>query len=123
MFISIFASTIPLWFFVCYLVVSFSASLFYSLKAYDIFTDVKDIKDLKWTQKLHQFWFNFLGSSVGWATAFFLVVKIFFITNPLFLWTDIILGIIAFIGITGHLPRSIVGIVVSLGDLVSKIIK
>jgi hypothetical protein len=67
----------------------------------------------------HQFIFNFVGSVMGWCCAYFLIDRI---QNnfPMDLnTTDFVLFILSFLGITGHLPQSLYGIVLSMGNLIN----
>ena len=51
----------------------FISSIFYGLKAFKIFEVNSDDKSVSW--KIHQIWFNFLGSIIGWLAFIFLIVK------------------------------------------------
>ncbi|MBI5591355.1 MAG: hypothetical protein HY881_12820 [Deltaproteobacteria bacterium] len=67
----------------------------------------------------YQFIFNFVGSVMGWCCTYVLIDRI---QNnfPMSLnISDFVLFFISFLGITGHLPQSLYGIVVSIGSLMN----
>jgi hypothetical protein len=68
---------------------------------------------------MHQLWLNFVGSLVGWACLWFVVRWIVGGTSN-FGWEYALLALIAFIGVTGYLPSTAVGIVQAIGTLVEK---
>lgn len=112
------------------IVLGILASLFYGLNAINIFfpkAKVQDTKSEHWSWKVHQFWLNFLGSLVGWIILYFLLKRIDFLkgNNCSFVLSirDFIYGLLAFIGITGYLPMTIVGLVNSVTSLAQKVIE
>lgn len=80
----------------------------------------------KWPQppRVHQFWVNFLGSVVGWATLYYLLemrLRVFDkVPNTAPGAIDIALLLVAFLGVTGHLPYTLVGIASALDALVGR---
>ncbi len=111
---------------VLYWLVALLISLFYGFKAIKIFepsVDEKDKSRRAW--RWHQRWLNFLGSLVGWIALWFLVRKF---SPSLFqdihaeisLW-DVIGALIAFIGVTGYLPFTIVTTVSGVGSFAGKL--
>ena len=104
-------------------VVGFSFSLFFGFKAPEIF-NVFPFKDtMAW--RFYQFWFNFLGSLVGWTTLWFLTRKVYSclqISCPAQIdFMDLVTIFIAFVGITGHLPYTVMGLITGISELAKKI--
>ncbi len=88
-------------------------------------TDEKLRKRQETANRRYQIWFNFTGSIVGWIVLWILICRHWdyilgrcATLNPG--WSDLLMGFIAFIGITGHLPWTAAGIIYSLGDIVKK---
>jgi hypothetical protein len=106
------------------------ASIFYGSYAINIFfakAKVKDTKGEHFSWKIHQFWLNFIGSFSGWIILFFLLKRIEHLPSKDYVFTfsfqDLISFFICFIGITGYLPSTIIGIINSFGLIVSKFIE
>jgi hypothetical protein len=99
-------------------------SLFFGFKATDIFEVATAGKSRAW--KFHQFWLILVGSASGWIALWFVARKAYFCsqegcpTRPSF-WYGIML-FIAFIGITGFLPITVVGIIQGIKELSAKVI-
>lgn len=82
-------------------------------------------QDLKWFDKfgiffnwsIYQFIFNFVGSFLGWCCVYLLLIRIQPCLLRTFDLTDFILFLFSFLGITGHLPQSVYGLVRSLERL------
>jgi hypothetical protein len=53
--------------YVGYAVVATAASLWYGWYAVSIFVDVKTAARLSLVRRVHEFWFNFVGSLTGWS--------------------------------------------------------
>ena len=90
--------------------IALAFSVFYGLKACDIFPREEEIKNL--ALKVHLAWFNFIGSVVGWAVLWILTRRYWAYiiggsaaVDPN-LW-DLLAGFIAFVGITGYLPGTV----------------
>lgn len=89
------------------------ASLCYGYWAPEIF-QVKATE--KWPQPLrvHRFWVNVFGTLTGWATLYYLLMMRLRVfdkaPNPDPGVMDIVLLIVTFLGVTGHLPYALVGI-------------
>ena len=77
------------------------ASLLYGWNACAIFSEPPDGKP--WAWKVHQFWFNFLGSAAGWIACSILVSKWRADSGHI----DWLLAVVAFIGMTGHMPKAV----------------
>ncbi len=77
--------------------------------------------------KIHQFWLNFLGSIVGWIITYFLLSRIEYLWESDYSYTisfaDVFSFLLAFIGITGFLPMTVVGLVNAVSSLAEKIIE
>lgn len=109
-----------------YLIVAAVFSVFYGLRAVEIFLEPipkKDERKCSWW--FHQFWLNFAGSVVGWVCLWFVGGKLVscFVTtcsgSPD--WWNAAVAFFAFIGITGYLPMTVVTLVQSIGAVVGKI--
>ena len=98
-------------------------SSFYGLKACDVFS--VDRTGQPWAWRVHQFWFNFAGSAVGWGAAWCLAPRVWpslTATSPIQLgWSDAAIATVAFVGITGHLPYATFGLIQGLVRLASKV--
>lgn len=111
------AFSIPFW------AIGLLFSLFYGWKACDAFG--VPTTDKPWAWRLHQFWFNFLGSLLGWAAAWFLARRTWHclaVACPAQIdWSDATLIAVAFVGVTGHLPYAIAGVLQGIKDLALKV--
>jgi hypothetical protein len=110
---------LPEWFNWAFLATSVVMSMFYAVKASDAF--LVDWSNKPWAWRVHQAWFNLAGSLVGWGLAW-LVARGF--AHYLELgpsaqpsWSLVALGALAFVGITGHLPFAVAGILQGIEDL------
>jgi hypothetical protein len=96
---------------------------FYGWKARDIFQVERDHES--WAYLAHQSWFNFAGSLCGWAAFWLEAVRISWYASSgaklEFGLSDAALGILAFIGMTGLLPTTIVGLIQGIRDLAGKV--
>jgi len=63
---------------------------------------------------VYQFLFNFIGSFAGWFCFYILLVKAY---SSLLSFTssNLILFLISLLGLTGHIPQTLYGLVVSIG--------
>ncbi len=104
-------------------IVAVAASGFYGWKAADIF-DVKTT-GRPWAWKVHQFWFNFAGAIVGWAALWSLLPRSYNCLTttciPEARLADALLFFLAFVGVTGHLPATVIGLVAGVKELVAKL--
>lgn len=96
--------------------VAFSFSLFYGLKATKIFG--VSTESMPSSGILHQAWFNFLGSMLGWILAWTFVPDIYdsikYDSHFEIGLGRILIFILAFIGITGHMPYAIMLVINNL---------
>lgn len=65
---------------------------------------------------VHQWWFNFVGSIAGWFALWICLTRNRESTSQISA-SDVGLGFVAFVGITGHLPYAIAGILDGLHDV------
>ena len=93
-------------------------SAFFGLKACEIFS-VQEPK--KVSQRFYLFWFNFVGSLLGWLVLWVILFKILRCIDSACQAEinigDFILVLVAFAGITGHLPMATMGIFTGLGNI------
>ena len=86
-------------------------SLFYGLFAVKIFLGEETYKGLSNTKRAREIIFNFLGAAVGFLILYFLIRKAIYCVNAHEYKDeniiDILLLIIALIGISGYLPYTI----------------
>jgi hypothetical protein len=105
--------------------VALIASLFYGCNALKIFDMPSEERSGAW--RLHQFWLHFLGSAVGWIAFWFLVphVKDCLMRPcaPVFTSSDVVLFFLAFVGVTGHLPLAVVGVLFTVTNLLDRIVR
>ena len=95
-----------------------AASLFFGLKACEIF-GVPWPKH--WAGRVYLFWFNFFGSLLGWGALAVLCHRLL----PCFSATCSVdlglstfaLALVAFAGVTGHIPMATMGIFRGLADI------
>jgi hypothetical protein len=102
--------------------VALAFSLFYGFKASDIF-DV-DHADRPWAWKFQQFWLNFVGSAAGWVILWIVGQRLsLVIRSPeqSLNLSDFVLLLIAFIGVTGFLPLSVVSFIQGIRDIAGKV--
>lgn len=98
---------LPFFFGFFYWILAISASLYYSLHAFEIHQDKRSINESA-PFKNHQHIFNFLGSIIGWIFLWVILPSLWeAITwqNTSALGTrEIIILFLSFLGITGHFP-------------------
>src|SRR2546429_7206408 len=99
-------------------------STFFGLKACEIFSVPKP-KEL--SRRFYLVWFNFFGSAVGWFALWVILLKVLrCVEGPCQAGTelgDLLLALIAFAGITGHLPVATMGIFSGLRDVAKSLYK
>src|SRR5438128_683644 len=93
--------------------IAVSVSIFYGVRGLNIFNvGTQDWSKSEWC---HQIWLNFVGSIAGWAVLFPIVVKLYRLiatdTAADFGIWDGIAFLIGFVGITGHLPVTILPLI------------
>lgn len=88
-----------------YLVLSIAFSMFFGLCAERIFLEATEQRPIR---IFYQFWFNFLGSAFGWGAGWFLLRAAVGCNGgqcETFLsGSSLVLVVLAFVGMTGHLP-------------------
>ena len=107
-----------------YVLVAFSASVFYGWYACDIFEVSYTCKPKAW--RVHQFWFNFAGSAVGWVAAWALLDTVLACASSAcansISFSAVALFFLAFLGVTGHLPMSLYGLIGGLKEFIAKLL-
>ena len=106
------------------------ASLFFGFYAINIFfakAKVSETKNEHFSWKMHQFWLNLVGSLSGWIILYFLLKRVEHLAPNDYVFTfsfvDFISFVLCFIGITGYMPVTIVGLINSFGLIVSKFVE
>ncbi len=119
------------WWPVMFVVIAFILSLFLGLNCLEIFdVDVKDQKSFPKSRRVQQIWFNFTGSLFGWGALWCLLQRASVILGQCSpsktgqaTWSDFALAFVAFVGVSGYLPYTAMGIVEALKLLVNKFLK
>lgn len=97
---------IPLWFNKIFIIAALLLSFFYAIWSFVIFKVKTNERKISWI--IHQIWFNFFGSFVGWVALWLLIRNVWFCIERTYTievtFGDAFLFLIAFIGVTGHLP-------------------
>jgi hypothetical protein len=109
-------------------IVGLGLSIFYGCNAVEIFVPESDGFVQKKTTypswRIHQWWFNFMGSAVGWSATYYFI---FYRFIPLCCFTpkksDAAIILTALLGIAGFLPLTLSLIPRTLGSLVSLVKK
>lgn len=105
-------------------VVAVGMSIFYGWYACKIHQVEVPKDNVPWL--IHQFWFNFLGAAIGWVATWAVLGSVLVCAkdncpNSISL-SSVTLFLVAFIGITGHLPTSLVGLIGGLKEFVDKLL-
>jgi hypothetical protein len=107
-----------------YGLVAVGMSLFYGFRACAIFGVSVDNHPRSW--RFHQFWLNFLGSAVGWVAGWAVLrptIECASLGCSLSLAPSAVaLFLLAFIGVTGYLPATIVGAIGGASHLIAKLL-
>ena len=107
---------------VAYLVVAVIASATYGLGCFKIHGEVTPVA--KGWPRVHQYWFNGVGAAVGWFAGWVVLQRWLFspsdASEPTG-WT-IVLALVAFVGMTGHLPTVLMQSIVALRALLKKLL-
>ena len=107
---------------VTFSVVGLGFSLFYGLNAVAIF-QVTSVAKRAW--RFHQFWLTFFGSLVGWVAMWFLMARLVAAMEAVdavkFSLSSVALFFLAFVGVTGFLPLTVVSLINSIRALVGEI--
>ncbi len=101
-------------------------SLFYGFGAFSIFTPEK-LRGQIVQKQIHQVWLNFLGSLIGWIFLWFVINQVLESWPKLQSYkpdlTDLGMMLIAFLGVTGHLPSIVISTASSLSAVLNKIVE
>lgn len=96
-------------------------SIFYGYSATKIF-GIPTTEKGSWI--FHQFWLNFVGSLAGWFFAYLLAAdvqqNICSFSNYEITFGRILTFVLAFIGVTGYMPATIVGLVSGVKEIFAK---
>ena len=108
---------------IIFIIIGISFSLFYGLFCKQIwFSDTKITK----SRYIHEIWFNFVSSLIGWIFIYALCKSIFanwvIIINEIS-WQHIILFLVGILGITGLLPHAIWSISRISDELIKRMFK
>lgn len=100
-------------------------SVFYASKCYSIFGVYSKSKPLAW--HIHQRWFNLLGCLSGWFSLWVMLPDAWPCLAagecvPDVSVSKVVLSIVAFVGITGHLPYAVAGLLEAIKELALKLI-
>ncbi len=106
---------------VVFALVAIVFSVFYGFKAFDIFGVDHTDKPAAW--KFHQFWLNFAGSLAGWLMLWVAVRRVCLVvgSDHALKMSDFILFLVAFVGITGFLPLSVVSFIEGIRDIAARV--
>jgi len=107
-------------------VVAILASGFYGWKAVEIFVQKEVANALTLSQRVHQFWLNFVGAMAGWFSLDLIINRLSASSSDCLAQAttaQLAVLLVAFLGITGLLPWAVVGSVDFLTGLVVKGLK
>lgn len=80
-----------------------------------------------WAWKLHQFWLNFLGSVAGWSALWFLLRSALQCASAScsfqFGWSEVGAFLLAYLGVTGYVPFTVIGLASGVKELAEKVAK
>ena len=110
----------------CFFVLAFVLSILYGIRgiAIEMRTFKRDDawkkSELWLVQYSHGFIYNFVGSLAGWIALYILSYQLFTCTGPCHPlgWSDLGLAVLALLGITGKLPETVQGFIISIGKIV-----
>lgn len=116
--------TIPCWFKIVFWALAIVASVLLGVFCFSIHGDPSRNNP---AHRIQQGWFNSLGSLFGWASLWVLLHQVWGIwrlsASPVRLTTsDLVLGLTAFIGISGYLPFTVMGVIHALVALVVRLV-
>ena len=103
------------------IIVGFVHSFFYGAFALKIWKGEWEKETL--AQRVHQRWLNFGGAAAGWAALIFLVAKLQSTEMTNVKYIDVVIFLIAVLGVVGFLPRTLSGLVESVQSVLAAIVK
>ena len=107
---------------VAFWTLALAASLFHGLSATSVFEVSTAGK--RWPWRPHQFWLNFCGSVAGWVALWFLARRAIECAvescSAQFGWEYVGLFFLAFLGVTGYVPFTVVGLAAGVRELAAK---
>lgn len=98
---------------VIFIIIALFFSFFCALFCYELHdnkseAEKKRLNDLR-VRKIHQFMLHLLGALVGWILLYYLLfIRLDFSSEILLNWEDLLILLIALIGITGYLPYNLI---------------
>lgn len=121
--------TIPVWFEIVFLLVAVIASGFFGFYCFEIHNLGRST--FEWQEKIQQVWFNFIGAFAGWIALWILIRQWWgawrLPTTPAvpvqMTLSDFGLALIAFVGMSGYLPFTVMGVIRTLVALVQKVVE
>lgn len=84
-----------------YLLIALFGTLYYGLGAFAVWGDPGPMPH---SHRWHQYWFNFAGVAVGWIAGW-PVFNHWFLLDERPTFITLALLLVAFVGVTGHLPQ------------------
>jgi MFS family permease len=108
--------TMDVWMQVAYLIIGLGLSVFYGRRAAWITREAPPL------ERLHQVWFNFAGSALGWLIGYWVWQRFSGSQSPIGLM-EAALMIFAALGVVGYLPQTLnalPGLLIYLGKLAER---
>jgi 4-hydroxybenzoate polyprenyltransferase len=102
---------------------AFLASAFLGYFCYEIHVVTEEKGKIPWQRRWQQYWFNFIGSLSGWIAIWFVVQKLWASNLGQGRLADFGLAVVGFIGITGYLPYTVIGVINAVWELAKKVIE
>jgi len=78
---------------------------------------------IPWQRRWQQYWFNFIGSLSGWIAIWFVAQKLWASNLGQWRLADFGLAVVGFIGITGYLPYTVIGVINAVWELAKKVLE
>ncbi len=105
-----------------YIATAISVSIFHGIFATSVFN--VPTKGMSFAWKVHQFWLNFLGSIIGWCALW----AVYHNVSPCLIaacaseygWPDVGLFLLAFLGVTGYIPFTVIGLASGINQFAIK---
>jgi hypothetical protein len=106
-----------------FVLVSIVFSMFFGTQGPKLFVEESLRKNWNSAKKFYQFWFNFIGSFTGWMAVLLLLINIrrSLLEHDSLGFGNIFLFFVGFIGITGHLPLTMAGLIEGVQELAKKV--
>jgi hypothetical protein len=119
---------IPVWFEIVFWSFALAVSAFLGGLCYEVH---RLYRQDKWPREIQEMWLNFVGAIAGWIALWLLVRQwwgIWWVASvppvPIHLSvSDYVLGLVAFVGISGYLPYTVIGSLQIFVPLVHKLVE